>query len=263
MLCLELVVTLKRRLRRALIPFARITRSTRPGVRRYRYYVSRAAHEGRRAEAGSVARIPAGPFETSVLGVVQNTLCAGPRGADWKRELLKATEPDRHRLLAGAIRQVVVGSEELQIDVFTTAPPDVSAAKPEDEETTSGVGQSFETIRTPFRVERRGGSIQILTAGDDGPPPAPDPSLIKAVVRGQEWARKLLSGEASSHGDLAREAGVTAQYVRRLVRYAFLAPDITEAILTGNQPAGLTVESLKNPIPLGWSEQRRHFGLTA
>ena len=48
----------------------------------------------------------------------------------------------------------------------------------------------------------------------------------------------------------------------RLVRYAFLAPDITEAILAGTQSARITVESLREPIPLAWSEQRRLFGLT-
>jgi site-specific DNA recombinase len=88
-----------------------------------------------------------------------------------------------------------------------------------------------------------------------------DPSLIKAVVRGKEWARRLLNGEAGSLADLARESGVTARYVSRLVRYAFLAPEVTEAILAGSQPAHLTVDSLRDGIPLDWSEQRRLFGL--
>jgi site-specific DNA recombinase len=90
-----------------------------------------------------------------------------------------------------------------------------------------------------------------------------DPSLIKAVVRGKQWAKRLLSGEGNSPGDLAREAGVRTQYLMRLVRYAFLAPDITEAILAGTQSARVTVGSLREPIPLDWSEQRKLFGLTA
>jgi site-specific DNA recombinase len=89
-----------------------------------------------------------------------------------------------------------------------------------------------------------------------------DPSLIKAVVRGKQWAKRLLSGEGNSPGDLAREAGVTTHYLMRLVRYAFLAPDITEAILAGTQSARITVESLREPIPLDWSEQRRLFAVT-
>jgi site-specific DNA recombinase len=89
-----------------------------------------------------------------------------------------------------------------------------------------------------------------------------DASLIRAVVRGKQWAERLLSGEGNSPGDLAREAGVTTHYLMRLVRYAFLAPDITEAILAGTQSARITVESLREPIPLDWSEQRRLCGLT-
>ena len=89
-----------------------------------------------------------------------------------------------------------------------------------------------------------------------------DPSLIKAVVRGREWAKQLLSAERKSAGELAREAGVTTSYFRRLVRYAFLAPDITEAILAGTQSARITVESLRKTIPLDWAEQRRLYGMT-
>jgi hypothetical protein len=40
------------------------------------------------------------------------------------------------------------------------------------------------------------------------------------------------------------------------------APDITGAILAGTQSARITVESLREPIPLDWSEQRRLCGQT-
>lgn len=40
------------------------------------------------------------------------------------------------------------------------------------------------------------------------------------------------------------------------------APDITEAILAGTRSARVTAESLRETIPLDWSEQRRLFGLT-
>jgi hypothetical protein len=56
-------------------------------------------------------------------------------------------------------------------------------------------------------------------------------------------------------------AGVTTHYLMRLVRYAFLAPDITKAIRAGTQSARISVESRREPIPLDSSEQRRLFGL--
>jgi hypothetical protein len=49
-------------------------------------------------------------------------------------------------------------------------------------------------------------------------------------------------------------------HVRRLLRLAFLAPDIVEAIVKGRQPRALTVRRLLEGIPLAWSEQRTQFG---
>ncbi|HEY2773699.1 MAG TPA: hypothetical protein VGK20_06580, partial [Candidatus Binatia bacterium] len=117
-------------------------------------------------------------------------------------------------------------------------------------------------IEIPFSLQRRTGSFQILPSSTGARVISMrDPSLIRAVVRGKEWAERLLSGDGKSPGDLAREAGVTTQYLMRLVRYAFLAPDITESILAGTQSSRITVESLREALPLDWSEQRKLFGL--
>jgi hypothetical protein len=51
-------------------------------------------------------------------------------------------------------------------------------------------------------------------------------------------------------------------YERRLVRLAFLAPDLQAAILEGRQPAHLSLEQLiERPIPIDWEEQRAIFRL--
>jgi hypothetical protein len=101
----------------------------------------------------------------------------------------------------------------------------------------------------------------------DGPDghrsPEPDASLIKAVVRAHDWWSRLAAGEASTIGEIARLEGVTDSYVRRILDLAFLAPDITAAILDGHQPPDLTVQRLlKMPdLPLAWADQRRLLGL--
>jgi hypothetical protein len=47
-------------------------------------------------------------------------------------------------------------------------------------------------------------------------------------------------------------------YQRQLVRLAFLAPDIQEAIVAGTLPPGLTLESLlSGPLPVSWAKQRQ------
>jgi hypothetical protein len=73
----------------------------------------------------------------------------------------------------------------------------------------------------------------------------------------------LLSGEVRSLRDLARRVGLTHAYVSRILRLAYLAPDLTEAILEGTQSAGMCVERLRDPIPISWVEQRRLFGVSS
>lgn len=48
---------------------------------------------------------------------------------------------------------------------------------------------------------------------------------------------------------------------RKLVRLAFLAPDLQRAILEGRQsPVLILSRLLDHPIPLDWGRQRREFG---
>jgi hypothetical protein len=51
---------------------------------------------------------------------------------------------------------------------------------------------------------------------------------------------------------------VTAPYFTRLVRLSFLAPDITKAIVHGQQPAQLTARRLvsNTRLPMHWDRQR-------
>lgn len=48
-----------------------------------------------------------------------------------------------------------------------------------------------------------------------------------------------------------------------LLPLAWLAPDITEAILEGRQPRGLTVKRLLAKLPMDWEEQRWVLGFDA
>lgn len=49
-------------------------------------------------------------------------------------------------------------------------------------------------------------------------------------------------------------------YGRRLLRLAFLAPDLQRAILEGTQPTDLTLDHLiGTPLPSDWSAQRQLF----
>jgi site-specific DNA recombinase len=53
------------------------------------------------------------------------------------------------------------------------------------------------------------------------------------------------------------------RYVSRILKCAFLAPDIVEAILEGQQSADFSLERLRNHLPLSWAEQRKQLGFPA
>ena len=52
------------------------------------------------------------------------------------------------------------------------------------------------------------------------------------------------------------------RYVAQIFHAAFLAPDIVDAILDGQQPVGLTMEKLRKRPAVDWQEQRTRLGFT-
>ena len=104
----------------------------------------------------------------------------------------------------------------------------------------------------PVRMRRRGGRSWIL--GSTSPGSQRDPVLIKAL----RAAHAMLGAD---HAGLpVLKAAPPSSYPRRLVRLAFLAPELQRAILAGRQPPGLTLAQLmRTPMPSLWSEQATWF----
>ncbi|MFT5438152.1 MAG: site-specific DNA recombinase [Alphaproteobacteria bacterium] len=114
----------------------------------------------------------------------------------------------------------------------------------------------------PTCIRRRGIETKLVLMENQRNPSKPDPALIKAVLRAHRWFEDLTSGRAGSRGEIARRENLSDRYIGRLLPLSFLAPDIVEAILRGNQTADITVEMLTRQIelPLGWAEQRTLLG---
>ena len=94
------------------------------------------------------------------------------------------------------------------------------------------------------------------------PPPKPDPRLIRAIVNAHRFDESLLRGGAGKFADQAKSEKLHRSYYSQILRLAYLAPDITAAILDGHQPAGLTATMLleNSHLPLSWQEQRTALG---
>ena len=118
-------------------------------------------------------------------------------------------------------------------------------------------------VSVPVELQRLGKEIRlIVTSGNQQA--KHDPALIKALVRAHAWLAMLRNREVDSIADIARSENLQRTYVSSLLPLAFLAPDITEAILDGCQPLELSLDRVlaSSPLPTSWTEQRTLLGFT-
>src|SRR5208283_5874085 len=109
----------------------------------------------------------------------------------------------------------------------------------------------------------RGVEMRLIIDGDAGPAARVDLPLLKATARAYRWSNDLISGRVRSIGEIARRQHLTSRHVRRMMRLAFLAPRIVEAIAEGRQPADLSTLAMTQRIELPplWSAQEQAFAI--
>lgn len=72
-------------------------------------------------------------------------------------------------------------------------------------------------------------------------------------------------GEVNSARQIARDDGIRPSEINRIIRLAFLAPDIVKAVLDRRQPIELAPRRLMRigELLLEWHSQRRLLGFPA
>jgi site-specific DNA recombinase len=90
----------------------------------------------------------------------------------------------------------------------------------------------------------------------------PNPGLVRLVVKAHQVLQRLMDRSHPSLVSVAEIEGVTGSYLTRLIRLAWLAPHITQAILVGRQPPTLTPIKLRQSgvLSFDWQEQRVQLG---
>lgn len=101
--------------------------------------------------------------------------------------------------------------------------------------------------------------IVIARAGQAG---RRDLDLIALVADAKRWMAELVDGHVASVQEITEREGLRSGAVSRILPLAYLAPDISAAILEGHQPASLGMIHLRElkALPLDWSAQRRILG---
>jgi hypothetical protein len=115
------------------------------------------------------------------------------------------------------------------------------------------------TIRVviPLTIRKRNGRPKILPPEniDAAEARAQDPRLLRAIARAWGWRRKLESGEVATITDIAQAEGLTVSFVSRLLRLAYLSPDVLRMLVTERRPCAISIEALAKAATLPWAEQ--------
>ena len=154
--------------------------------------------------------------------------------------------------------QIVVRQQkvELQLSKRALLKSFVSAQRVDELITSTPIAEDTITLDAEAQLKRCGGEVRLLLDGTDQNRPRHVPSLVRAVARANDWVERILRGEVANQRALARKTGFDERYISRIISLAFLAPDITEAILEGKQVPNLSLEKCADGISPEWAERR-------
>ena len=238
------------------------------GKIRYRYYVSRDLHHSGDARTSEGWRLPAREIEplvrARIAAVLNNPidllaramnelpspheLNAMVRRSKEAASTLAGPRAQTAKRLHGLIGEVRLGPEQVSILLNSTAL-----------EALLGIRITSEPIKLDVagRLKRSGHVMRLIQPDGSAASATVDRTLAKAIVQARTWWRQLQANTALTIEDLAQREGLTAAYVVRIVRLAFLSPAMLKSVIEGTLPAHLTVKRLTAPdaVPARWERQ--------
>ena len=229
---------------------------------RYRYYVSR---DLQTTPGAAGIRLPAVEIETAVstrlAKLFEDGIALG--SAEWLRippaevpliiarcgDLRGELNSRGRQRLAALVTQVRVRDSGIEIDCASTAIAQALSVEHHGEPSTI-------TLVSDVQLRRSGTAMRLIQGDGNTVGATWTASLIKLILKARRWWAILRGGEVDIKR-LAASEGVQAGYITRVLRLAFLAPSVVDAILAGNvlphvDAAALTATDAISPL---WSEQ--------
>ena len=205
------------------------------GGARYRYYTSCVLAQGRRGEAGSIARVPAPEIEGLVLEALRSTV----QDAGGCSEAGPAT--DSASLIERELDRVIIGQEVVEIrrsqrDGFEAQPAIIlswSAVRRRRRQLLRLPDAPHAELK-PIRAEARA-------------------RLVKGIARARGWLDELAAGSITME-QIAKREGCSERAVRMGLNLAFLSPQLTKGAVEGALPHTAGLSCLMN-APVRWSAQ--------
>jgi hypothetical protein len=116
----------------------------------------------------------------------------------------------------------------------------------------------------PLAIKRRSGRRQVITpptgAGGKEFVLAHQEAIVIAIARAHRWRNQLEDGTYESLTDLATHINQDISFTARLLRLTQLSPRVIEAIFAGEEPDGLSLNTLTKLLPVIWEEQEAELG---
>jgi hypothetical protein len=156
------------------------------------------------------------------------------------------------RFLRKTLRSVQISEDNLrtEIDRLALKTNFLGESKGPDH---SAQSKDLICLVSPLEIRRRGSEVRlVLSAGEII---REQPSLIHAIARARDWADKIIAGELSTLSEIVRLSGLDRHYAARLLQCVALSPRFVANVLTGYQPAELTVAGMTENVTLDWESQ--------
>ena len=117
-------------------------------------------------------------------------------------------------------------------------------------------GNDTTRVFIPLTQRRRNGRARIVPPelGTHFQSRSQDPHILKALGRAWAWRRRLEAGEAATIQEIAKAEGFTDRFVSRMIRLAYLSPDVLERLVISRDPPSVSVNELIEASYLPWAE---------
>jgi DNA invertase Pin-like site-specific DNA recombinase len=133
----------------------------------------------------------------------------------------------------------------------------LAAARPGRVSHSAGMAIPPITIARMIALRRQASETKLIIRGSGAVTEDAKASVLNAIAKAHAFLAALTDGSNATIHAVAKRFGVNRADVSRILPAAFLAPSLTEMLLKGSQPDGLTAKVLLRDIdlPIAWTEQ--------
>ena len=183
--------------------------SNKLGVR-YRYYISHAILQKRKADAGSVARVPAAEIEKLVLDGVRKQ-CVSMGATEDPTAIADRDLIERH------VHSVTVGPQALEVRLVLASETSVSTAEPSLNDPTTDQLATTTTITTmPWTAPIFAAVKGIVHVPSEKPAMKPESrdALLTAIAKARRWINDIQLGRIAFFAEIAKREGQGERHIR-------------------------------------------------